>query len=386
MIYLFFSGGSGNRGCEAIVRGTKEVLNNNNLILYTANTDEDIESGLSRIIECRRLTETRTGLKEKASHLLCGLSYYLGNGRLQVRQLYTSFFQSIKKGDCYLVIGGDVYCYDKPRIYYRVNEILKHNKKILWGCSIEPDNIDDEMKKDLQRYDKIYARESITYDGLIAHGIKGNIQLYPDPAFAMKIEECDLPKGFKIGNTIGINVSPLIAERETMKGITLLNYKKLIQYILDITDCQIALIPHVIWKNSDDRAVLEKLYDEFQRTGRVILVEALPAEQIKGIISKCRFMVAARTHASIAAYSTCVPTLVVGYSVKARGIAKDLFGDIEHYTISVQSLKNENDLTKAFQWIWEREDEVRKHLQEFIPSYIEKLKGIPEMVRELEKG
>lgn len=28
MIHLFFTGGSGNRGCEAIVRGTKEILTN----------------------------------------------------------------------------------------------------------------------------------------------------------------------------------------------------------------------------------------------------------------------------------------------------------------------------------------------------------------------
>ena len=42
---------------------------------------------------------------------------------------------------------------------------------------------------------------------------------------------------------------------------------------------------------------------------------------IKGYISRCELFIGARTHATIAAYSTGVPTLVLGYSVKARGIA-----------------------------------------------------------------
>lgn len=72
-------------------------------------------------------------------------------------------------------------------------------------------------------------------------------------------------------------------------------------------------------------------------------------EELKGFISRCRLFVGARTHATIAAYSTCVPTLVAGYSVKARGIAKDLFGSEENYVLPVQSLKNKDDLVKGFQ-------------------------------------
>ncbi len=53
-----------------------------------------------------------------------------------------------------------------------------------------------------------------------------------------------------------------------------------------------------------------------------------------------------RTHATIAAYSTGVPTLVVGYSVKARGIARDLFGTEDGYVLPVQQLKESDELTK----------------------------------------
>ena len=72
--------------------------------------------------------------------------------------------------------------------------------------------------------------------------------------------------------------------------------------------------------------------------------------QLKGYIAKCRFFVGARTHATIAAYSTEVPTLVVGYSIKSRGIAKDIFGSEENYVIPIEQIKEENKLTQAFIW------------------------------------
>ena len=64
-------------------------------------------------------------------------------------------------------------------------------------------------------------------------------------------------------------------------------------------------------------------------TGRVVFFEDHNCMELKGIISKCRFFVGARTHSTIAAYSMGIPTLVVGYSVKARGIARDLLGGEE---------------------------------------------------------
>lgn len=380
MIYLFFSGGSGNRGCEAIVRGTKELLLDREMVLFSANTQEDKESKLDDIIECKELTTAKRGLKKAFSHLICSISYHFGNCKGQVKQLYSTFLKEVKENDTCFIIGGDVYCYDKPTIYYRINEILHHNKRILWGCSIEPQSIDEEMKKDLMSYDLIYARESITYNGLISHGIKNNVVLYPDPAFVMNYVECDLPNGFEKGNTIGINLSPLVINSETESGITMKNYTCLIDHILNNTNSKIALIPHVIWKNSDDRTILTKIKENYSNEKRVILCEGLSAEKIKYIIGNCKILIAARTHASIAAYSMCVPTLVLGYSVKARGIAYDIFGEIDKYTIAVQSLKHEKDLLEKFKWLYENEENVRSYLENFIPKYIQKLEEVKDLI------
>ena len=158
------------------------------------------------------------------------------------------------------------------------------------------------------------------------------------------MEQVTLPKGFIDKNTIGINVSPLVENREKKKGIVYSNFKNLIQNILDTTNCAVALIPHVVWESNDDRTILKKLYNEFKDNERVIMIEDCNCMQLKGYISRCRFFIGARTHATIAAYSTFVPTLVLGYSIKSRGIATDLFGSDENYVISIQDLLNEEDL------------------------------------------
>ena len=84
--------------------------------------------------------------------------------------------------------------------------------------------------------------------------------------------------------------------------------------------------------------------------------------ELKGIISKCRFFVGARTHSTIAAYSMGIPTLVVGYSVKARGIARDLFGGEEGYVLPVQKLTRDK-LISAFKNIMIKEKEIQKKLK-----------------------
>ena len=170
---------------------------------------------------------------------------------------------------------------------------------------------------------------------------------------------------------------------EKINGITLKNYIALIRYILEHTDMQIALIPHVVWEQNDDRKPLESLYQEFKGTGRVVFIADHNAEELKCFIARCRFLVAARTHASIAGYSTQVPTLVIGYSVKARGIARDLFGNEEHYVLPVQSLQKEDELVKQFQWLQVHEKEIRQHYQAFMPQYIGKLNELKTKLNEL---
>lgn len=373
-IILYGHGGSANHGCEAIVRTTINILNSKKVTIYSHDKKSDIKF-LSDYLpdKIAAIHYSKKPNKKSLSWLYCGIMRkYFKNWGPEARYMYKELLKERDK--IILSIGGDNYCYGFPGSWVYANKKLSEvNTTVLWGCSITPSRLKDRrIIDDMHRYSLITARESITYNALINAGITKNTKLYPDPAFTLEKEEVKLPNGFKKGETVGINISPLIQRYESKENITYENYSNLVNQIIKNTNFNIALIPHVVKEGNSDLEPLSRLYKEYQSTGRIILIQDNNCMVLKGYISKCRLFVAARTHASIAAYSTCVPTLVVGYSVKAKGIATDIFGTDKNYVLPVQSLQDRNDLAKAFKWLYEHENDIRKHLHGFMPSYIEK--------------
>ena len=370
-LLLYPHGGSGNHGCEAIVRATAQ-LTGADLILASSSPDDDLFYGVG---DCCRIIKDRIAIKRGTpSHLKAALLYHaLGYKDAFDRLAFQPIFDVAGRCDAALSIGGDNYCYEEQHYLYLINRELKKKNvhTVLWGCSIEPTMIQGALLEELQRYNWISARESITVEALKAKGFK-NVSLYPDPAFALGRKKTALPDGFIEGNTVGINISPMILHYGEREDTVLLNYSYLIERILQETDLAIALIPHVVWPQNDDRKPLSWLHDKFKETDRVFLVTDRPAEELKEIISRCRFMVTARTHASIAAYSESVPTLAVGYSVKARGIARDIFGTENRFVLPVQSMNRHDNLWSGFQWLMGKEDPIRRRYQDIMADYIEK--------------
>lgn len=372
---LYGNGGCGNHGCEAIVRGTHELFKKP-LIISSENIYEDRRYGLEEFCD---IYDAKAGSPGKLQLVKAYMRLKIMGDYAAMDGLpYLSTIRELKdKSTLALSVGGDNYCYTNQKFYAFLNKAYQENgiKTVLWGCSIEPEIVKDgDVSKDLKSYKLIVARESITYKAI--REIGANAVLAPDPAFFMQAQKCELDYRFNDGNVIGINISPMIVSNEKKSGTTYANYKSLIDFILHNTDMNIALIPHVVWQQNDDRSVLQRLYDDFEHNQRLIMVEDHKAPELKYIISKCRMFVGARTHSTIAAYSTMVPTLVVGYSVKARGIATDLFGTDKKYVLPVQNLKNERELTEAFCWMIDNEDKIRNHLNSFIPNYVDDGKHI----------
>ena len=102
---------------------------------------------------------------------------------------------------------------------------------------------------------------------------------------------------------------------------------------------------------------------------REILSSVYDSLMLKGYIARMKALVTARTHASIAGYSSCVPTLVIGYSVKARGIARDLFGSEEGHLLPVQELDSQEQLIGAYDALLSRAQEERSYLIGKLPEY-----------------
>lgn len=173
---------------------------------------------------------------------------------------------------------------------------------------------------------------------------------------------------------VGLNFSPMVMREVQEKDGPRQAICKLVDHILETGDDKVVLIPHVRLSFSDDMDELRPIYEKYKETGRVLLVDdiSLNARQLKYIISKCRIFVGARTHATIAAYSTGVPTLSIGYSVKARGIARDLFGSEDGMTVSIKDITDTDTLADAYRNIYLTQDELRNRLNTLMPGYQEK--------------
>ena len=400
-ISLYYHSGSKNRGCEAIVRSTVKILNAQNITLFSFAKKEDDFSGLYKIAEVKQLGKDMTfSYKAKISGFVKkyfpkGVVTFLKNIRnkvirqttLDIAGLYPELFND-NSGICFS-IGGDNYSYGKYLKLIEINKNLSEQgkKTVLWGCSIEPEYIEKDfaLREDLNRYSLITARESLTYNALIKAGINKNTALLPDPAFVLgKTIPNDLPKEFLPHNTVGINLSPMVQDLDKGGNIAFKNFISLTKYILDNTNMNVCFIPHVTWDDTNDLVPLFSIYKKFKNSGRVCLIDkSYNCMELKGIISQCHFMVAARTHASIAAYSAQVPTLVIGYSVKARGISRDIFGNEDGYVLPVQNLQKKDEITNAFIKIMQNEAKIKEHYKAFMPQYIEKVWQAKELVEKL---
>jgi len=333
MTVFYFHSGSGNHGCEAIVKTLIDILKIKPT-LYSFNHWEDYKFDIDKIVDIKR-----------HDNII---------------------------GDIAISIGGDNYCYPGSLpILEQYNRDLKGQgtKTCLIGCSIDRDTI-IKCQEDLKRYDLITARESLTQQALKEIGV--NAPLIPDSAFILNKEEVKWDDNGK--EWIGINASNFVSDDVSRK-----NYQELIQYIMNNTKYNVLLIPHVEQKYNNDYPMLQELYIN---NGRMRWAEG-NANQLKGYISKCKMVVTARTHVSVASYSLCIPALVLGYSIKSHGIALDLFDTSEGYVVPKDSLKTPYELKNGFIWLDNNYSAIKKRLEEIMPEYKNKCYRLRELYESL---
>lgn len=370
-ILLYNHGGCENRGCEAIVRSTSALFRGKARIWLASDQAE-----FDRTVELEDVSRVIASEISPYSldRLINSVAFRLGQSREdEVARKYAPVIRKGRRSIC-LSIGGDTYCYGRPEHLIVINKRLKKAgaPMVLWCCSIEPDLLHGELLEDLRNYDWIVARESITYDALIKAGLPA--MLCCDPAFTLETRQLPLPDGWKENGTVGLNLSPLVLNKAKDRDKALEAFEALVSHILETSDDAIALIPHVTWGHDSDLDALGQLKARFADEPRVFMLDGkLNACALKGYISRLKLLVTARTHASIAAYSSCVPTLVIGYSVKARGIARDLFGDETGHLIPAQELSSREQLIDAYDALALRADEERKDLANKLPAYTRQL-------------
>lgn len=348
---LYGHGGAYNHGAEAILRASLHIFRRANVpvFLSTHFPEQDREFGLDKLVD--RLIPADLSLvpEEKAAE------GFTDKERSAVK-IYRDALAEIDSDTVCIGVGGDNYCYPnwhRQSVFHRTAK-ERGGRSILWGCSIQPEMIDQHMAGILREHDRIFVRESLTASALRQRGINQITQL-PDPAFLLPAEQAELPEGF-YGRVAAINLSPLMLRRA---GQLLDDFTTAARFLLQKADT-LLFLPHVIMPTDDDREALDALASRLTQAeqARICRVpKTLNAAQLKYVISRCEVLVCCRTHASIAGYSIGVPTLVVGYSIKSQGIGRDL--GMESWVLPMEQSGELPTLTAA---LWEKRTDIREKL------------------------
>jgi len=392
--FLFVGNGSyHNRGCEAIVRGTMEILRR--------EFGADTRAAAGVYAADSTVQEQRTAETDAAVDSFCldgmGPRWSRVWWEMQAnKRLATDFAAQhrpmsgrLTGKQVALEVGGDNYSLThgngKPERFMAVDRFIQRRGTpvVLWGASVGPFDADPEfapvMFEHLRGLAGIFVRESESLEYLRGNGVAENVHLVADPAFVMKPVEpprskigFDLPAGL-----IGINLSPMVAFYRGTHAAAV-DLKEWLGQCVGLVKAAatlqrpILLVPHVgsDHPGNDDFTLLETLCQAVAGEVAVpvrVLPRGLGAAELKWIIARCAVFAGARTHSTIAALSSGVPTFSIAYSLKARGINRDVYGNLD-YCINVADLTPAS-FGERLKDLLDNATPVRTRLQNVIPDF-----------------
>lgn len=321
---LGFEFASSNKGCEALSYSLMGILNNINLNEITL-TVFNIHNGLGDIPEkYKRFKYNNITISFKSFSFW--KKYFS-----QIRQC--DFVLDITHGDSFSDIYG-LKWYLKTSIL-KIVCILLRKPLILMPQTYGPYKhfISKLIASFIVRNAfYIYTRDSES-EIFLRSNFERNDRIYTtsDLAFNLNASDFRLPENNRI--KIGINISGLLWF-DNNKNIKLkVDYKKYIRLLLDYLSnnnkYEIYFVPHVICNDNEgynyyenDCRAIEEILSDYPNSS--YYYDFKNAEDVKGYISQLDILLAARMHATVAAFSTGVVPIPFAYSKKFQGVYRDL--------------------------------------------------------------
>lgn len=392
--YLASQTNFGNRGCEALVRSTltvlQEVFEEVKVLVPSLDKERD---------RVQWPESTRLGVEFVDAP---SMAWLLGKWSGACRRfpqlsalphlrptLDSSFVSDMRRADVVLSIGGDAYSldYGLGGLYFNTGiteaAIRIGKPAALWGASVGPFTSEPRAEryvvKHLRRLVLVTVRESHSVEYLRSIGIVDNVLQVVDSAFALEPQSVEMHTWWPtdVGEgVLGLNIGWLINNLHRRAGQPEGVIREATCFVRDViarTGLSVLLVPHVAPLNGDpynndevfNRDLMRALGGATPRLAEV--PSGLNAAQLKHVISKCRFLIGGRTHATIAAFSSAVPTLSIAYSVKAKGINRDLFGD-ERYVLDTPRLARAT-LWSGLELLQRDESAVRARYAAVLPKW-----------------
>jgi colanic acid/amylovoran biosynthesis protein len=305
------------------------------------------------------------------------------------------FKDQIESADAVISVGGDNYSLDYriPSLLMGIDALAMDMGKpvVLWGASVGPFEREPHfvpiIRNHLARMDKVMIRETVSYQYLTeVLGLSNVIQMV-DPAFTLIKDVVDCAEFWPEDQgqgVIGLNISPLIERHKTLNQDLVGEVVKFVNHAVKKEGYGVLLVPHVVpldgsCKNNDAHYMDQILYkcEDLKQSIRMAPA-TFNASQLKYVISCLRFFIGARTHSTIAALSSGVPTISIAYSIKARGINRDLFGK-EDFVLPTQSV-GFSALKEKLLYLQENEENLKQILKDRIPEYKNNVSSATELL------
>lgn len=341
-----------NRGCEALVRSTLQAVREHwpdarvELPSRTPEADARILGDLgSRVRVSARQPSAAERLVTRAQRQgWPGARHFLWPGPVPA-----GWRRRWQQVDLIMAVGGDNYTLDygipSGVIGFDAVAARAGVPVVLWGASVGPFGTlpayERAVRRGLSRYVLIGARESVTLDDLQWRLRLPNVRPMVDPAFFLTPGELPAPllrsPVAEARRVVGINLSPLVAARAESQAAFHAQALELLRGLLMDPGTVVVLIPHVTDPNDPARSdytlhaqlAAASGLDADQRARLVVLDDRLGAAASKAAVQRCDLLLTARTHLAIAGYSQGVPVVALGYSRKAAGLTRDVYGDAE---------------------------------------------------------
>lgn len=360
--------GNTNLGCVALTYSLVKLLNdidsNNQIVVFDWRSSEQVVKEMceelkinSDNIESSRLS------KVNSKHIFKKLS----------------FFSKLKKCDVIICLTEgdsftDIYGNDR---FYTWSKILDHcgSKKIpvIFGPQTYGPFNDPKNKKHVERL-LGNSYEIITRDKksqkFIYELIGRKAKLTTDLAFSLPYVDAT-EKNAEDKTRVGINISGLLWFEKgemTKKGFELgVDYRRLIyqiiEKILENEQHEIYLIPHVMFSDERSHNEIIMKYPEIKEAPHF----KSPIEA-KSFISTMDVFLGSRMHATIASYSSGVPTIPLSYSRKFEG----LFGSLGYeHSLSLINMSEDEITSKVMEKI-DFKEKLRNEIETAKPILKEK--------------
>ena len=375
-----------NRGCEAIFRGTVRILEevfgpNLEIITISHGTPEWITQQ-SRDERDPRVTHLRrpTVVGKSWARVQRKLNRLFGwSLSAELREL-----EPILTGACaVLSAGGDNYSldYGYPYGFLAMDRLVQKLgiPLFIWGASIGPFSNDRRferlMMRHLSRVTGVFVREKETQDYLARHGVDRRVHLVADPAYCLLPQEpCEKDYHMTLTLPVGVNISRMLAHYATHGDIDawISQCADIVISLMERFQGNVLLIPHVTHSSDCDHSFMSQVVEKVEkqlRSAPEIVPKTLSAAEYKWIISQCQFLIGARTHSTIAAFSTGVPTISLAYSRKAWGLNSGVYGTTQYCLASDEVSKD--SVNQKITLLLRNEAALRSRLHEVASSAVD---------------